>query len=195
MTYLTLIPRLSPKAIARHFKSLSIAAVAGLLVAGSAELVESKAANAQAAYGSYIGVGGSFGLTDGADTSVNEDSDISAVISGRYRFMRLPISVRAQALVFTDTNAFVPTVSYDIPLNWQTDLYLGAGLAIQDAGDNDDASPIGNQTAIVLQPGVDYMVPNSDLVVFGNAIIAFDAYRDGGGAAAALQGGVGLNLR
>lgn len=195
MTYLTLIPRRSLKAIARHLKSLSIAAVGGLLVAGSAEFVESKAANAQAAYGSYIGIGGSFGLTDGADTNENENSDISAVIAGRYRFMRLPMSVRAQALVFTDTNAFVPTVSYDIPLNWQTDLYLGAGLAIQDAGDNDDASPIGNQTAIVLQPGVDYMVPNSDLVVFGNAIIAFDAYREGGGTAAALQGGVGLNLR
>lgn len=195
MTYLTLISRLAPRAIARQLMSLSLAATGGLLIAASAEIAESKVANAQAAYGSYIGVGGSFGLTDGADANENENSDISAVIAGRYRFMRLPISVRAQALVFTDTNAFVPTVSYDIPINWQTDLYVGAGLAIQDSGSNDDASPIGNQTAFVVQPGVDYMVPNSDLVVFGNAIIAFDAYREGGGTAAALQGGVGLNLR
>lgn len=192
MAYLTLLPQL--KAIAHTAGSLAVAAAGGLVIAASANLSYPQAAHAQAAYGSYIGVGGSLGVTDGADDA-NESSDISAVIAGRYRFMRLPISVRAQALVFTDTNAFVPTVSYDIPINWQTDLYLGAGVAIQDAGENDDASPIGNQTAVVLQPGVDYAVPNSDLVVFGNAIIAFDAYREGGGTAAALQGGVGLNLR
>jgi hypothetical protein len=149
-------------------------------------------ASAQAAYGSYVGVGASFGLTDGAGN--NEGQDTSAVIAARYRFLRLPISVRAQALVFTDTNAFVPTVSYDIPITWQADAYIGAGVAIQDGGDDDDASPIGNQTSFVLQPGIDYALPNSRLVVFGNAIIAFDAYDQGGGAAAALQTGVGYRF-
>lgn len=150
-------------------------------------------AMAQAAYGSYVGVGGSLGLTDGNDIA-GESQDESAVIAARYHFLRLPMSVRAQALVFTDTNALVPTVSYDFPLNWHTDLYLGAGLVIQDAGANDSPSPVGNQTAFAIQPGVDYMVPNSRLVVFGNAIIAFDAYREGSGAAAALQGGVGVQF-
>ncbi|MEB3359113.1 MAG: hypothetical protein VKK04_20470 [Synechococcales bacterium] len=151
------------------------------------------AASAQAAYGSYVGVGGSFGLTDG-DELANEDQDVAAVIAARYHFLRLPISVRAQALVFTDTNAFVPTVSYDFPITWRGDAYLGAGVAIQDAGENDDASPIGNRTSFVLQPGIDYMIPNSRLAVFGNAIIAFDAYRESGGTAAALQGGVGVRF-
>lgn len=150
-------------------------------------------AMAQAAYGSYVGVGGSLGLTDGNEAA-NESQDEAAVIAARYHFLRLPMSVRAQALVFTDTNALVPTVSYDFPLNWHTDLYLGAGLVIQDAGENDSPSPVGNQTAFAIQPGVDYMVPNSRLVVFGNAIIAFDAYREGSGAAAALQGGVGVQF-
>ena len=154
---------------------------------------QSAPAMAQAAYGSYVGVGGSLGLTDGNDVA-GESQDEAAVIAARYHFLRLPISVRAQALVFTDTNALVPTVSYDFPLNWHTDLYLGAGLVIQDAGDNDSPSPVGNQTAFAIQPGVDYMVPNSPLVVFGNAIIAFDAYREGSGAAAALQGGVGVQF-
>lgn len=150
-------------------------------------------AMAQAAYGSYVGVGGSLGLTDGNDAA-GESQDEAAVIAARYHFLRLPMSVRAQALVFTDTNALVPTVSYDFPLNWNTDLYLGAGLVIQDAGENDSPSPVGNQTAFAIQPGVDYMLPNSRLVVFGNAIIAFDAYREGSGAAAALQGGVGVQF-
>ena len=38
------------------------------------------------------------------------------------------------------------------------------------------------------------MVPNSNAVVFGNAIIAFDAYRNGGGTAVSVQGGVGLRF-
>ncbi|MEM9217507.1 MAG: hypothetical protein AAGD25_24600 [Cyanobacteria bacterium P01_F01_bin.150] len=156
-------------------------------------IVRAAPSTAQAAYGSYVGVGGSLGLTDGNDAA-GESQDEAAVIAARYHFLRLPVSVRAQALVFTDTNALVPTVSYDFPLNWHTDLYLGAGLVIQDAGENDSPSPVGNQTAFALQPGVDYMVPNSRLVVFGNAIIAFDAYREGGGAAAALQGGVGVQF-
>ncbi|MEB3229821.1 MAG: hypothetical protein VKJ64_02340 [Leptolyngbyaceae bacterium] len=148
---------------------------------------------AQAAYGSYVGLGASLGLTDG-DEITSEGQDEAIALAARYHFLRLPLSVRAQALVFTDTNALVPTVSYDFPLNWNTDLYVGAGLAIQDADDGDDSSPIGNKTAFVLQPGVDYMVPNSRLVVFGNAIIAFDAYREGDNTAAALQGGVGVRF-
>ncbi len=152
-----------------------------------------QSAEAQAAYGSYVGVGTAIGVTSGEGDL--ESQNVSATFAGRYRFVKLPISIRGQALVFTDTNAFVPTVSYDFPINWQTDLYLGAGVAIQDANDGADASPIGNQTAFVLQPGIDYMLPNSRLVIFGNSIIAFDAYREGGGVAASLQGGVGVNLK
>ncbi len=145
-------------------------------------------AQAQPAYGSYVGVGGSFGLTSGAE---NEPQDSSIVIAARYRLLEIPVSLRAQILTFSNSTAIVPTVSYDIPINWQTDAYIGAGVAFQSGG---DTSPIGNQTSFVLQPGVDYSLPNSNLVLFGNAIIAFDAYRDSGGAAASLQGGVGLRF-
>ncbi len=175
----------------------SISGLGAIALAGSAfaigiTLFTPRPALAQAAYGSYVGVGASFGLTDGSGS--NEGQDTAAVISARYRFLRLPISVRAQALVFTDTNAFVPTVSYDIPITWQADAYLGAGVAFQNGGSDDDASPIGNQTSFVLQPGIDYALPNSRLVVFGNAIIAFDAYDQGSGAAASLQTGVGYRF-
>jgi hypothetical protein len=145
-------------------------------------------ASAQAAYGSYIGVGGSVGLTDGGPT---EDSSAGGVVALRYRILEIPVSLRAQVLI-SDATAVVPTVSYDIPLNWHTDAYIGAGVAIQDS--NNDTSPIGNQTSFVIQPGIDYRVPRSRLVLFGNAIIAFDAYRDSGDTAASLQGGVGLRF-
>lgn len=173
-------------------KHVGVALVGGAIAAGAIALPP-QSANAQAAYGSYVGVGAAVGVTSGEGEF--EDQDVAVTIAGRYRFVKLPISLRGQALVFTDTNAFVPTISYDFPVNWQTDLYIGAGVAIQDGDDDQDASPIGNQTAFVLQPGIDYALPNSRLMIFGNSIIAFDAYDQGGGVAASLQGGVGVNLK
>jgi len=141
-----------------------------------------KPAEAQVAYGSYVGVGPAVGISDGAQ--------IGGVLAVRYKLLEKPVSFRAQALVGEST-AVVPMVSYDVPLNWQTDAYLGAGLVL--AG-GDTPSPVGNKISFALQPGVDYMVPNSNTVIFGNAIIAFDAYRDKSGTAVSVQGGVGLRF-
>jgi hypothetical protein len=112
------------------------------------------------------------------------------VIAVRYKLLETPLSLRAQAFIGSGT-AVVPTISYDVPLNWQTDAYLGAGAAF---ASGDSPSPVGDKTSFALQPGVDYIVPNSNTVLFGNAIIAFDAYRNGGGTAVSVQGGVGLRF-
>lgn len=154
-----------------------------------AMLFTPSAASAQAAYGSYIGIGGSIGVTDG-DTGGN-DVNGGGVIAVRYRFLEAPISLRGQLLV-SEATAFVPTISYDVPLSWQTDAYIGVGAAIQDS--NTNSSPVGNQTAFVIQPGIDHVFPDSNLVVFGNAIIAFDAYKNSNDTAAAIQAGVGVNF-
>ncbi|MEL6130484.1 MAG: hypothetical protein AAFR24_15635 [Cyanobacteria bacterium J06627_3] len=151
-------------------------------------LLDVKPAQAQAAYGSYIGGGGSLGLTE---DDRGDGDGLGLVISGRYKFLALPISVRAQAFLLNGDLALVPTVSYDFPVSFQTDLYLGAGVSLPTGN---DASPVGDQTAFVLQPGVDFAVPGSNLVVFGNAIFAFDAFDDGGGTATAVQAGVGWNF-
>jgi hypothetical protein len=137
---------------------------------------------AQVAYGSYVGLGPTVGFTDG--------TQIGGVLAFRYKLLETPISFRAQALIGKGT-AIVPTVSYDFPLNWQTDAYLGAGLVLTSG---DTASPVGNKISFALQPGIDYVIPNSNTVIFGNAIIAFDAYRNSGGTALSLQGGVGLRF-
>ena len=113
------------------------------------------------------------------------------MVAGRYKFLELPISVRGQAFLFNGDVALVPTVSYDFPVSFDTDIYLGAGVSLPLG---DDPSPVGDQTAFVIQPGIDYTVPNSNLVIFGNAIFAFDAFEDGGGTATAVQAGVGWNL-
>jgi hypothetical protein len=144
--------------------------------------IATQPAQAQVAYGSYVGIGPALGLSDGLQ--------LAGVLAGRYKLLETPVSFRAQAFIGNNT-AIVPTVSYDLPLNWQTDAYLGAGLVL--AGGN-EASPVGNKISFALQPGIDYVVPNSNTVIFGNAIIAFDAYRNGGGTALSLQGGVGLRF-
>ncbi|MDJ0736900.1 MAG: hypothetical protein QNJ47_23005 [Nostocaceae cyanobacterium] len=155
-----------------------------LLAIGSAFSIALKAqpASAQVAYGSYVGVGPTVGLSNG--------SQVGGVVAFRYKLLETPVSFRAQALIGEST-AVVPTVSYDLPLNWQTDAYLGAGLVL--AG-GDTASPVGNKISFALQPGVDYVVPNSNTVIFGNAIIAFDAFRDDNDTAFSVQGGVGFKF-
>jgi hypothetical protein len=172
----------------RRGNPMGIAAIASLALGTACLLANPAPASAQAAYGSYIGVGGSVGLSNGD----GQESQAGGVVAVRYRLLEVPLSLRAQALI-GDNTAIVPTVSYDIPLNWQTDAYIGAGVAFQ-SGDSNTSSPLGDQTSFVVQPGVDYSFPYSDLVLFGNAVIAFDAYRDGGGTAASVQGGLGVRF-
>ena len=148
--------------------------------------LSSTPAQAQAAYGSYIGIGPAVGLTEGG----GKGRQISGVITGRYRFLEAPISARGQLFIGNGVS-LVPTISYDIPLNWQTDAYIGLGAAIPLGG---GVTPVGNRAAFAIQPGIDYSLPNSNMVVYGNAVIAFDAYKDTRGTAASLQGGVGFRF-
>jgi hypothetical protein len=163
-----------------------IAAGTSLTIALST-IAATPSVQAQAAYGSYIGVGPAIGLTEG--DGPKEDREIAGIVNARYKFLELPISIRAQAFI-GDGIALLPTVSYDIPLNWQTDAYIGIGPSVHISGN----SPIGNKTSLAIQPGIDYALPNSNIVLFGNAVIAFAAYKEGGGTAASVQGGVGLRF-
>ena len=160
-------------------------ALGSVVVAGAIALTGNPA-KAQAAYGSYIGIGGSFGLTE----ANGEGRENSLLLAARYKFLRLPVSLRAQGLIGSDGSAFVPTLSYDIPITWDADLYVAAGGSFV-TGDN---TPVGDRSSFAIQPGLDYSIPNSELVVFGNAIIAFDAYRDEDKAAVSLQGGIGIRF-
>jgi hypothetical protein len=162
-----------------------LASVATSAIAASV-LSHPAPAQAQAAYGSYIGIGPSIGLNEGGGLG----RQVSGVVTARYKFLEAPISGRAQLFIGNGVS-IVPTVSYDIPLNWQTDAYIGLGASIP-LGNG--VTPVGDRTAFVIQPGIDYSLPNSNLVVYGNAVIAFDAYKDTRGTAAALQGGVGIRF-
>ncbi len=137
-----------------------------------------QSSSAQVTYGSYVGVGTTMGLI--------EDSQVRGIISARYKFLKNPVSLRTQALI-GDSTAIISTISYDMPINWQTDVYLGVGLVL---ASEDKSSTVGNKISFALQPGVDYIIPNSNTVIFGNAIIAFDSYRNRSSNAFSIQGGV-----
>jgi len=164
----------------------------GIVLLGSLASIVSlvfnpKPASAQAAYGSYVGAGATVGVTE---DDLGEGQQVGGFVAVRYKLLEVPFSFRTQALIGGGT-AVVPTVSYDFPLNWQTDIYLGVGAAF---ASGDTPSPVGDKTSFALQPGIDYVMPNSSTVLFGNAIVAFDAYRNGGGTAVSVQGGVGLRF-
>jgi hypothetical protein len=178
------------KSVPRWIKYAATASLLAVATTAVGEVLKPSVAQAQVAYGSYVGLGVGVGLTSASQTG--QGGGLQGVITGRYRFLEVPISVRGQAFLFGGNFAFVPTVSYDVPINWNTDVYLGAGAAFNGGGG--DPSVVGDKTAFVLQPGVDYMFPNSDLVAFGNAIFAFDAYQDGGNMAVSVQGGVGIQF-
>jgi hypothetical protein len=160
----------------------------GSLITATSYTLNIKPVAAQAAYGSYIGIGPTFGLTN---DDRGEGQQVGGVIAVRYKFLTVPISLRTQSLIGAGT-AIVPTVSYDFPLGWQTDLYIGAGVSF--ASGEGIPSPLGDKTSFAIQPGIDYMIPSSNMALFGNAIIAFDAYRYNGGTAFSIQSGVGLRF-
>ncbi|MEE3718475.1 hypothetical protein V2H45_17175 [Tumidithrix elongata RA019] len=161
--------------------------VSGLGILGCVTVLAAQPSQAQPAYGSYLGVGAGFGLSNG-NTAFGEGSKTSLLLSGRYKFLEVPISLRTQVLIGNST-AVVPTVSFDVPLNFDADVYLGAGISL---ANTIDTTPVGNKNSFVLQPGIDYSVPNSNLVIFGNVLFAFDAYRNAPGTTAtSLQTGLG----
>lgn len=152
-----------------HLARLAI----GALVGGLAITASTQApAQAQAAYGSYIGIGGALG-----------DGEFGFSINGRYNILELPVSVRGAAFL-GEGSAFVPTISYDYPINFNFEAYLGAGVAFAS-----DGSVMGDGTSFVLQPGVDYTFTDNRLVLYGNAIIPI-----GGDTNTAVQGGVGIQF-
>jgi hypothetical protein len=182
------------KDLASVKQALQIVALVGF--ASAALCTSSTVVRAQAAYSSYVepgytgyvGVGAGFGFTDGAP---GEDSGVSVIIAGRQKIGQLPLSLRGQVFLFSGTTAFVPTLSYDLPVGSQSTIYLGGGVALTEG---DRPSPVGNRNAFVIQPGIDIGLGNSNTVIFINGVYAVNAYKGNNASAFSLQGGLGLQF-
>jgi hypothetical protein len=179
--------RLNMQVVTRWKHQLT--AIGGMALAAGLFISTQSPVQAQAAYGSYIGAGVSFGVTNGGG-GPNETANASGHFAVRYKFLRAPVSLRTQVLVGGNGVAVVPTISYDIPINWQGDAYIGAGASIV----RGDKTPIGNKGSFVIQPGVDYSLPNTSMMLYTNAIVAFDGYKSNNGTAVSIQAGAGLRF-
>ncbi|BCL33926.1 outer membrane beta-barrel protein [Nostoc sp. MS1] len=139
--------------------------------------------------GDYIGTGISSGVTNGGHS--NDDAQVGGDIQGRVAISHTPLSVRGSFLFDDKTTATVPTITYDIPITKNTNLYAGAGYSF--IGKQGDDTPLGNRNSVVLDTGVETAI-NKNLVAFGDGKLGFDAYQNNDADAVSFQLGVGYRF-
>jgi hypothetical protein len=137
----------------------------------------------------YVGAGISAGTTHGIHS--NDDAVFGGNIQGRFVIPQTPVSARGAVLFGGDATAIVPTLTYDLPIANNTNLYVGGGYSfITSEGQN---TQLGNRDAAVVTAGVESKV-NRNLVIYGDAKWAIDAYENSNGDALSLQTGLGLRF-
>jgi hypothetical protein len=138
---------------------------------------------------SYIGVGPSAGLTNGG-----QDGDAATFggnFQGRFAVPNVPVSVRGAVLFGGENTAIMPMLSYDLPVSSTTNIYAGAGYSF--VNQEGEPSPLGNKNAPVVTLGAETGVGQS-IVIYGDAKLGVDAYKDSSADAFSLQAGVGYRF-
>jgi hypothetical protein len=139
--------------------------------------------------GNYVGVGISTGTTNGGHN--NDDAVFGGNVQARVPIPQTPASVRGAVLFGGDATSLIPTLTYDLPIAKNTNLYFGGGYSfITEEGKN---TQLGNQGAAVVTLGAESEV-SKNLVVYGDAKWAIDAYKNSDGDAISLQAGAGLKF-
>lgn len=176
----------------------SIATISTLSALVVAPLVLSAgSASAQPTYGtqstrfdrSYVGAGISGGVTNGGRN--NDAAVLGGNVQGRFAVPNAPVSVRGSVLFTNKNSAVIPTLTYDLPVSKNTNVYAGAGYSF--VQNNDRSSQIGNKDAAVLTAGVESQVAKG-VVVYSDAKYGINAYQGSGAGALSLQAGVGLQF-
>lgn len=138
---------------------------------------------------SYVGGGVSVGALDDGQTV--DAPFVGGNIQGRYALSKAPISLRASALFNDQAVALVPTVSYDIPVSKNANLYLGVGYSyVPNTG---HASPLGDQSTVVFSPGLEANV-NKNLVLYSDAKIGLNGFKNGDATSMSVQFGAGYHF-
>jgi opacity protein-like surface antigen len=139
--------------------------------------------------GNYIGAGVSAGLTHGIHN--NDDAVFGGNVQGRFAVPQTPISARGAVLFGGDAVAIVPTITYDVPIAKKTNLYIGGGYSFNTSEGRN--TQLGTRDATVLTLGAESEL-SKNIVAYGDAKWAIDAYKNSSGDAVSLQAGVGLRF-
>ena len=164
--------------------------VASTLIAASIIIGAGKAAAQPAGMnGNYVGAGISAGVTHGVHS--NDDAVFGGNVQGRVAIPQTPISARGAVLFGGDSTAIIPTLTYDLPIAKNTNLYVGGGYSfITDEGHN---TQLGNRDAAVVSFGAESEV-SKNVIAYGDAKWAIDAYNNSSGDALSFQTGIGLRF-
>jgi Outer membrane protein beta-barrel domain len=138
---------------------------------------------------SYVGAGLSVGITNSGQGE--EGSKVGGTIQGRYALPKLPFSLRG-AIQFNDVaSTIMPIISYDLPMNKNTNLYLGAGYGFHDTpGKN---STFGNTDAPLLTVGLESNL-NDKIMIFGDTKLGIEPYQNSGASSLSVQLGAGYRF-
>lgn len=179
----------------RLFKGLLSLSVSALVFAPA--FLSAGKASAQTAVqptgtdASYLGAGISVGVTNGGSSIYDDDSQFGGNVQGRFAIPNTPVSARGALLFGGDTIAVMPMISYDVPVNNNTNVYLGAGYSF--VGDKGKSTPLGNKDAVVLTTGVESQI-NNKVIAYGDVKLGIDAYENSSASAASIQAGVGYRF-
>lgn len=171
-------------------KATAILSTLSALMLGSAFVGTSAAhADTKGFDNSYVGAGVSAGVTNGGQTG--DAANFGGNIQGRFAVPNAPVSVRGAVLFNGESSAIVPTVTYDLPVAKNTNVYAGAGYSfVQSQG---QPTPVGNQNAPVLTVGVESQVTKG-VVVYSDAKLGVGAYQSSPASSLGLQAGVGVTF-
>jgi opacity protein-like surface antigen len=172
------------------FSLLSLLAVSPVVLSASAAsaqpLRQAQLQPGDGMTGSYLGAGVSVGVGNPDDN----DAILGGNVQGRLTGRNLPLSLRGSVL-FNDQNvALIPTVTYDVGIAPNTNLYVGGGYSF--TTNDRHASPLGDQDAPVVTAGVETAVrPN--LVLYGDTKVGINAYKNDN-TAVSFQVGAGYRF-
>lgn len=139
--------------------------------------------------GNYIGagIGGNVHNWDEAQG----DESFGGTLQGRLQIPNSPMSFRGAALINGDGAALLPMLSVDVPVTNNANVYLGGGYSVITNGNEQTA--LGNQDALAIATGVEASI-KENVVLFGDAKMAFDAYEGSDEAAFSLLFGAGYRF-
>ncbi|WAL60309.1 porin family protein [Thermocoleostomius sinensis] len=165
----------------RSIKVIATTSIVSAMAVGSILFSADRAsAQVRGMEGSYLGGGVSAGVTN-----VDEDGSVlGGNIQGRLDARELPVSLRGAFLFNGDNSAIMPIVSYDVGVAPNTNLYVGGGYSF--VLGRGESSLLGNQDAPVVTLGVETAV-NPNVVLYGDAKLGIDAYKNSSGSAVSLQ--------
>jgi Outer membrane protein beta-barrel domain len=166
-------------------KSAAISALSVLVVAPA--LLAANSASAQTAArgmsGSYLGGGASVGLNGEVG---NNDANFGGHVQGRYAIPLSPVSVRGTAIVNSDNVNLVPTLTVDLGVAPNTNVYLGAGYNFNT--DEGTTSSLGDQNAPVVTAGVETAVQRN-IALYSDVKVAIDGVANSNKTPVSIQVG------